>query len=109
VIEYAQWIAIFVALINLFLSFSDKRLFKFFKTSGATVPEKGINLNALGTILRWRLIRMYSRGFILKSENNTYYFNENVYRSKRKTRQIRVIILVFLTILIVLCVVYLPQ
>ena len=108
-IEYAQWIAIFVALINLFLSFSDKRLFKFFKTSDATAPEKGINIDALGTLLRWRLKRMHRKGFILKSENNTYYFDENIYRSKRKTRQIRVIILVILTILIVLYIIYLSR
>ena len=108
-IEYAQWIAIFVALINLFLSFSDKRLFKFFKTSNATNPEKGINIEALGTLLRWRLKRMHRRGFILKSENNTYYFDENIYRSKRKTRQIRVIILVTLAILVVLSIVSLPK
>lgn len=106
-IEYAQWIAIFVALINLFLSFVDKRLFKFFQTCDATDPEKGINLEALGLFLRWRLKRMHRRGFILKSERNTYYFDENVYRAKRKTRQIRVIILVILVILIALSIVYL--
>ena len=108
-IEYAQWIAIFVALINLFLSFSDKRLFKFFKTSDATAPEKGINIDALGTLLRWRLKQMHRRGFILKSERNTYYFNENVYKAKRKTRQVHVIILIILAILVVLSIVYLPK
>ena len=108
-IEYAQWIAIFVALINLFLSFSDKRLFKFFKTSNATNPEKGINLDDLGPVLRWRLKQMHRRGFILKSERNTYYFNENVYKAKRKTRQVHVIILIILAILVVLSIVYLPK
>lgn len=108
-IEYAQWTAVFVAIINLFFSFIDKKIFRFFQSRAATDSASGISVESLSPLFRWRLSRMRYSGFILDSETNTYYFNEIVHKANRKTLRIRLIFLVVLAILIVLSIIFIAR
>jgi hypothetical protein len=105
-IEYAQWTAVLVSLFNGYLAFLDRKILKLFRNRSATNPSKGIRIDSLSPLFRWRLRRMRNRGFVLDSESNTCCFDEKLYKVQRKTRRVRVIILMLLAIIIVFSIVF---
>lgn len=105
-IEYAQWAAIFISLINIFLSIIDKRIIRLFKSRGAINSTAGINIESLSPLYRWRLRRQRNTGFVLDSKSNVYYFNEIVHKEKQKARPIRLGVFLFIVLLIVLSIIF---
>ena len=101
-IEYAQWMAIIAAFINIILAFIDKSIYKIFRNKEATTPKTTIPIETLNTLQRWRLKRMRFSGFVQDEKTNKYYYDENLHKVKRKNRRIFVSIVMVLAIGIII-------
>jgi hypothetical protein len=105
-IEYAQWVGVVIAIINVFLSFLDKKIFKLFQNNAATNPKTAISIESLNPIFRWRLSRRRFSGFVLNTKTNTYYFDESLHKTRQKTRRFRLLIIMVFAIVLILIVVF---
>lgn len=80
------------------LRHAERRLVARFRESGATAPERAVEVTAHDPIARLRLRRLVSRGAVRVDAQRRYYLDEGGYAAYRAARRRRAAVLIALVL-----------